>query len=221
VDREGSLIVPPFNVVPAIRFLQNQYGIYTNGISVFFDSGKIYVYDPMSADSSIKNRTLEIITKKASDVTDENMFSNIQIDDSTGNLRLYRKNDPSVGSVRDVFMDSIGQTTIVNSYDDDLKSVRREYDNDTDNGKVRYVWNPMQNDMFEKSMIHNSTKGTRIALANVDPGMFGPQTNVLITATIDGISGYYVITEESYSMSTSDFSTYSGSVMLSLAKIPD
>jgi hypothetical protein len=219
IDREESLIIPPMNVVPAMRFLQNQYGFYNNSMSVFFDTGKTYLFDPMANSDTVHARMFEIITKKASEVTDENLFSNIQVDKDTENTRIYRKNDPAVGTVTDVFMDSVGQTSIISSYDDDLNGIRREYDNNTDNGKVRYIWNNLQKDIFEKSLIHNSTKATRISLASINPNYFTPDTSVLITASLDSISGYYTISEESYSISTTDFKTYTISIVLSMSKV--
>lgn len=219
IDREESLIIPPMNVVPAMRFLQNQYGFYNNSMSVFFDTGKTYLFDPMANSDTVHTRMFEIITKKASEVTDENLFSNIQVDKDTENTRIYRKNDPAVGTVTDVFMDSVGQTSIISSYDDDLNGIRREYDNNTDNGKVRYIWNNLQKDIFEKSLIHNSTKATRISLASINPNYFTPDTSVLITASLDSISGYYTISEESYSISTTDFKTYTISIVLSMSKV--
>jgi hypothetical protein len=173
----------------------------------------------MANSDTVHARMFEIITKKASEVTDENLFSNIQVDKDTENTRIYRKNDPAVGTVTDVFMDSVGQTSIISSYDDDLNGIRREYDNNTDNGKVRYIWNNLQKDIFEKSLIHNSTKATRISLASINPNYFTPDTSVLITASLDSISGYYTISEESYSISTTDFKTYTISIVLSMSKV--
>jgi hypothetical protein len=219
-DRIDSLIIPPMNVVPAIRFLQSTYAIYENDLAVFFDTGKAYVYDPVDSSRFLSKKTLELITKKTSDTSDDSIYSNLQTDSDTGDMRLYMKNDVAIGSVKDVFMDGVGQTTVISSYDERLNGIRRQYDNDSTNGKTRYVWNEMQDPIFEKSILRTSTAGATIAISGADPNSFGPETYVLMSASIDAISGYYAISEEDYTISTSDYSTYSISIVLTLSKLP-
>jgi hypothetical protein len=136
VDREENLIIPPMNIIPAIKYIQEVYGIYNSGISIFFDFDATYI-TKLFANSREYQNTLEVLSVSGNDNTTNISYISNMIDENN-NVRLNLEVAPAFVSNQIINEDSVGQTTVFNSYDYNFNSVRRIHDENSNNGKTRY-----------------------------------------------------------------------------------
>jgi hypothetical protein len=219
VAAEKSLIIPPFNIVKTIRYLQEVYGIYNTEVGIFFDIDRTNIFKLRNTEREYKNK-LEIIVKNPEEVNDSSVFLAPQTD-GTGDVRLYLKVNPAFSSIKDINMDTIGQTSVFNSYDYNLDGVKRIYENETDNRKVRYFWNDYQNKLFEESFLSNNKNQefVNVIVQNISPNYFNIDTLYTIDSSTPYINGSYMIYENAFSFSTDDYMHYTSMINLKLIKL--
>ena len=219
-EREDSLLIPPMNIIPAIKFLQEYYGIYNSKMGLFFDLTGTYIFKHFNKSRSYTN-TFEIIVPEAIDIDDDIIFTSIQIDEDDINARLYLKNSPNIDSSTEISMDTIGQTAVFSSYDENFETVKRIYSNDTSNEKTRYFWNSNQNKVLEESILNTVriSQFTSIPLANIDPNYFNIDTLYTFSTPQESVVGIYMLIESDFSFSTTDKLHYTGITNLTLAKV--
>jgi len=218
-EKEGSLIIPPLNVIPAIKYLQDIYGIYNSPIMIFFDLHKTFITKLHNGGRIYKNNfELNIIAPDS--INNDNVMLTPQIDENN-NIRLYQRIDPMFSSEKQINMNFMGETTIFNSYDYNFDVINRTYNNDTTTGKVRYFWNTYQNKMFEESFLKELKFSdiTNITLNNIDPNYFNLDTFITIETPSSYIKGQYALIENSFIISTDDYMHYKSMVNLRLVKI--
>jgi len=219
-ERESSLLIPPYNIVTAIKYLQSTYGIYNSPIGIFFDLDKTSVYKMFNADRQYAN-TFEVITVDVNDIGDDNKFTTPMVDEDS-NIRLYLKNTPAFISNLKVNSDVLGETTVFNSYDYDHNLIKRVYNNDEPNGKTRYFWNTLQDKLFEEMFITSNfqySEGIGIPLSNIDPSYFGIDTLYKLSTDTEYANGNYELIENSFSIYTDDYEHYNSMMYLKLSKI--
>ena len=220
-EREESLLIPPYNVVYAIKHLQDTYGVYNSPIGIFFDLDKTYVYKMFNNTRQHVN-TFEVLTLDANDTTDDNKIITPMIDDDD-NVKLYLKNTPSYISNLKINTDVLGETTVFNSYDYDHNLIKRVYNNDDEtNGKTRYFWNTLQTKLFEEKFINETkqySEGIGIPLTNINPNYFGIDTLYKLSTDTNYANGEYELIENSFSIYTDDYEHYNLMMYLKLSKI--
>jgi len=220
-DREKSLVIPSLNVIPAIRYMQDTYGIYNSSLGIFFDLNKTYLYKIFNKNREYRN-TFETIVVPANDIAEDQKFMTPLFDEEN-NVRLYLKIVPDFITNATVNYDTLGETTVFNSYDFDFDPIKRVYTNEEAlNKKVRYYWNKNQNKLFEETFIDESiqiAEGTGISLSNVDPNYFSVDTLYTISTQNEYINGKYALIENSFMIFTSDYIHYNSLVHLKLTKI--
>jgi hypothetical protein len=220
VERERSLIIPPMNLVPAIKYLQEVYGVYDAGMSLFFDFDGTYL-TKLLAQSRVYSNTLEVITVPPNDNDADIRYSSNQIDEA-GNVRLNMKVPPPYVSNDKINLDYVGQTTVFNSYDFNFEPVRRIYNQETNNDKTRYFWNRYQNKIFEQSYINEairSSEAIMINLKNISPSYFRQNTLYKVSSDRQYATGEYNLIEMSFSIYTrGDYTNYESMVSLKLSK---
>jgi len=218
-DREEALIIPPMNIVPAIRYLQEVYGIYNAGISLFFDFEGTYLIKTFAEQREYLN-SLEILSVPINDATTGIEYTSTQYDEEN-NMRLYLQTPPPFVETNKISMDLLGQTTVFNSYSFDFETVRRIYDQDTNNNKIRYFWNQYQNKLVEESFI-NETLKTRGAIAvtlkSTSPSYFSMATLFRVNTQSDYVNGDYIPLEMSYTFYTRDYKSYDSLINIKLSK---
>jgi hypothetical protein len=219
-EREESLIIPPMNVVPAVKYLQDVYGVYKGGINVFLDLDRAMVYKIFNANRT-SGRTFEVIVVPTEDVNNTFKFMTPQIDENE-NVRLFLRTTPPFTSNRKISEDASGQTTVFSSYDYNFGTVRRTYENETSSAKTRYFWNFYQNKLFEEALLNDIKQGSEITLitmSNVDPNRFSIDNLYTISTGNSNIDGRYSIVELSYNMFTNDYRHYNSIVSMKLTRI--
>jgi hypothetical protein len=219
IEKERSLMIPPSNVIPAIKYIQEVHGIYNTGMSLFFDFDGTYL-TKIFADTRQYTNTLEVISVPANDNNMDIKYTTPQHDEN-GNVRLYLNTPPPFVSLEKISMDSLGQTTVFNSYDYNFDVVRRIYDQETDNRKTRYFWNTYQNKIFEESYINQVKKTSSMIMVNlrsISPNYFKLNTLYRVSTNDDYVNGEYNIVEMSYSIFTRDYRSYDSIVNLKLTK---
>ena len=219
-EREESLIVPPMNVVPAVKYLQDVYGVYRGGINVFLDLGRSLVYKVFNTNRTPGN-TFEAIVVPTEDVNNTFKFMTPQIDENE-NVRVFLRTTPPFMSNTKIRDDASGQTAVFSSYDYNFSTVRRTYLNDAPNPKTRYYWNFYQNKLFEEALLNDIRQGSELALitmSNVDPNRFSIDNLYTISSGNANIDGRYNIVELSYNIFTNDYRHYNSLVSMKLTRI--
>lgn len=218
-NRERTLLVPPLNPVTAIKYLQEVYGIYNSMMGLFFDTNGTYIFKHFNKDRDFSNY-LEVVIPSANQIDNDDIFTYVQIDDDEDeNAKMYLKNSPEIVSVEDTMADSIGGTTVFNSYDENFNLVKRIHE-DPDNQKVRYFWNDKRYKIFEDTQMNLSkiTETTSINLMNIDPNYFNIDTLYRIESVVESATGEYSLLESNIVFSSNDRLHYTSSVSLNLAK---
>lgn len=221
-ETQKDILVPAMNVIPACKYLQTVYGIYSYGFSIFFDFNKCYVFSPLRKKENFENAFSVVIEKKID--TSSSNYKSIWVDPENSNTKLYLENAPVFSSIRKIANDEIGKETVFSSYDNNLNVVNRIV-NDSENpdNKVRYFWNEFDNKFFEDSMINMSNSSNElinIPILNVDPNYFNISTRIDITAPkFPYIEGEYSLNEKTYSFISTDKKHFSSSINLSLLKL--
>jgi len=219
-EKEMSLIIPPLNIIPSLKYLQNSYGIYNSGMGLFFDLNRTLLFKKFNKNRNYKN-TFEIIVIPANDVSSDQKLVTPLFDEDN-NIRLYLKNTPNFQSDLKINYDVIGETTVFNSYDYNFDSVRRVYSNETNNGKIRYYWNYGQNKIFEETLLDEVvqlSEGTTVSISNIDPNHFSIDTLYKISSQTEYANGEYTLVESSFMIFTTDYSHYNSIVHLKLVKL--
>lgn len=220
VDRFQSLIIPPMNVVPAVKYLQEVYGVYDAGLSLFFDFDGAYL-TKLFAQSRQYSNSLEILTVAPNDNEADQRYTSNQIDED-GNVRLRLNVPPPFVSNEKINLDSVGRTTVFNSYDFNFNPVRRVYEQDYQASKTRYFWNGYQNRIAERSYVNEALRTSNaimVTLKNVSPSYFRQDTLYRVDSDKPYVSGEYNLLELSFSIFTrGDYRVYESVLSMKLSK---
>lgn len=220
-ERFSSLLVPSLNVIPAIRYIQSVYGIYNSSLGIFFDTDRTYLYKPFNK-NRINNNTVEVITIKANDISDDNKLLTPLVDENN-NVRIHLKNTPDFTSFTKINNDEIGKTTVFNSYDSNFDVVRRIVEHPgVEGNKTRYYWNYQQDKLFEDTFINENKEvgeGINISLSNIDPNYFNIDTLYVLNTQTEYANGNYNLIEQAFSIYTTDYEHYNSMINLKLIKI--
>jgi len=218
-DVQESLIIPPMNVVPSIKYLQQVYGIYNAGLTLFFDFLGTYIMKTFAPERKYVN-TLEIISTDINENTTSIQYTSTQFDEEN-NIKLYLETTPPFVDINKMTMDELGQTSVFNSYSFDFETVRRIYDQDTNNSKIRYFWNQYQNKLIEESYINEtlrSQKAIVVSLKSTSPLYITPNTLYRVSTQSEYANGDYTLLEMSYTIFTRDYRSYDSIINLKLSK---
>lgn len=220
IEREESLIIPPMNMIPAIKYLQEVYGIYNAGLSVFFDFNATYLLKTYAEEREYTN-TLEVLSTDINDNTTGIKYTTTQFDEN-GNVRLYLQTPPPFVSNQKISMDELGNTSVFNSYNFDFENVRRIYTDETSpHQKTRYFWNQFQNQIHEESFINENkrtSEGIAITIKSASPNYFTPSTLYRVNSQSSYVNGDYIPMEMSYTFFTRDYRSYDSLINIRLAK---
>jgi hypothetical protein len=218
VTRFDSLLIPPMSLVPAIRYLQDTYGVYTSKMNIFFDESKMFVYDIEEKNRNFENN-LAINVLLAADNSNKDIYKTAKLDEND-NVTVYLDANPMFISNYDVYRNTTGGTTVFNSYDDNYNIATRNYNNDPNVKKTRYTWNDKQNAIFEGQDLNNVSQIITCSIDNFDPSYISPSTKVNINGSdVDEINSQYNLLSKQFSMTTTDYINFTGITMLILGKL--
>ncbi len=219
-DFEDSLIIPPLNIVPSLKYLNDIYGIYDSPMGVFFDFDGTYLFKLNKNDRATTN-SLEIVVTPSDNIDADMKYTTPEFDEN-GNVRLNLKVTPPFLSAEKINMNIMGQTAVFTSYDYNFDTVRRIYENQTDNNKLRYFWNTYQNKLAEEQYLNSikqTSMVTMINMNNISPTYFNIDTLYTIRSKDAYANGNFSLVEINYSFFSNDFVHYNSVVSLKLAKI--
>jgi hypothetical protein len=219
-DREDSLLVPPLNVITAIKYLNEYYGIYNSKLGLFFDYNGTYCFKHFNDMRSYTN-SFEVVVDSVADIDDDVKYTTVHIDEEDKNVRIYLKTAPSMMDRKEIAMDSVGETSVFSSYDKNYNLVRRIYSNDTTNKKVRYFWNANSSKILEESSVNMAkySNVVSIPLSNIDPNYFNVDTLFTIVSEKKFINGVYALLENTFSFTTKDYLHFESNIVLKLTKL--
>ena len=147
-DREERLFIPPLNVSKAIEYLQIHYGIYDSHYNLFFDLDTTYLKKKYNDNSYIGNM-LNINILSQNEISDSLGYYNMEYDNETGNLRKVLKTTPIFTEQTDVMSNLLGGHVFIGSYGENYELITRSYEDNQNDSKIRYFWNPSRNSLFE------------------------------------------------------------------------
>lgn len=220
--RGASVLVPPMNVIPAIRWLDETYGVYDSGINVFMDTYKTSVYSLFSSRMSNHSNivTIDVLKYVETDKTDT---SANQIDNDTNNVKISLKGDPSYANRELIINDAIGENVSFSSFDTSYNLINRTFKTDkkTVNNKTRSYWNSGGYQFMENKLVKSGVTGVvSLPLMNISPKYFDIDTLFNIkSATGEHITGYYNLASQNYSLTSSDNMHFSCMTSLTLLKV--
>src|SRR5574344_1726761 len=218
VTRYDSILIPPTSLIPALKFLQKNYQIYNNQITVFFDENKLFIYDIYNMSRQMTKSFSVNITPKTN-VSDKTIYDHVQADEND-NIQIYLPSNPMYVSKYNTYRHSTGGQTIFNTYDDNFNLISRSYSNDESVAKTRYYWNNDRLAMFEKTDLTKVFGFISLKLNNIDPSIIDPDTNFSIAGSeLPELNNNQLILlgQEIYFSST-DYKNYNDSIIITLGK---
>lgn len=213
-----NIVIPPSSLIPAIKGLNNMYGLYDSSIGVFLDTENVYVFKIGNHDRNHRN----ILTYNVIDNYDDNK--------DTATLRIDEENNIEMSGMQLEYSDdykvidhSTGSNTVFHSYDFNYNTFKRYTNKDIDDIKFRYFWNSAGDEIFEKQIINSLelNKGvTSLRISNIDPKLLDINTlvNIKGNGTAEYSYGSYHINELISVFSTKDYNTYISTTILSLGR---
>jgi len=214
-----QILIPPLSLIPAIKFLDENYFLYKYGMNIFLDSNDLYVYSPTSKNTPSTNLIeVSVIDPNSTDST-ASLQKNFR--DSNGNIKLVYTNVPNYYESKKIITHTLGSTTIFGSYDSNFNLVNRSDNNDDSFKKTRYLWNDKCNKLQEDRETNAITnnRGLEIIVSNIDPSYINPLTIIRVSSTLyPDIEGDYFIDNLSYMLNSSDLIHYADSIKISAIK---
>lgn len=214
-NREETLLIPPLNVSNAIQYLHQNYGLYNSSYKLFFDFERIYLIKTFNDKADAHKLIVNVVSQN--EISDSSIYNNIILNDD-GNLVKTLPTHPIIVSHEDVTSNLLGGNAIIGSYGEDYELITRSYNNDPNETKVRYYWNPGRSERFET--MHNTVpkQYSTIVLENVSPNYIDILTKVEINSAKTEINGSFDIQSIRQVFGTSDYKLYSGTTLISIAK---
>lgn len=222
-ERYEDLLLPPQGLIPTLKYIHNNYGVYRNSFKIYFLPNKLYLYDIFDDDLSDTNM-IDIIISQDNEIDGGNeKYTTVKVDENN-NIQKYTSNNLPVFSNKDILTYSLGDQIIYNSYDDEFNLISRTKTVNTDlNGndrKTRYKWNDNRFADFEERDTKVMYYTTAISLTNVDFTLIEPVTKVQISGSTNEIlNGIYSILGTEVYFSTNDRKKFNCSTNIFIGKI--
>ena len=89
-DREESLLVPPLNIITAIKYLHEYFGIYNSKLGLFFDYNGTYCFKHFNEMRNYTN-SFEIIVDDVADIDDDIKYTSVHVDEQGLKLKTLCK----------------------------------------------------------------------------------------------------------------------------------
>lgn len=217
-----SLIIPPLNVSKGLDFIHSQYGVYESGMNLYFGTEGTYLTSFNPKTIPFKNHLyLEIIDINDADEKEYTERVSIATDDS-GDLRIYSTRQPTINNIDKIQNDRVGKDRVFYSYDDYFSlQARSNIDNDEKYDKVRYFFNENGSKLFEDEYVRigKVNRGFIFPIVGLNPYLVTPLTKVTVTGGYTDLNGDYLISEKSFSYTSSDSEHFQPIVMLTLVSV--
>ncbi len=220
--RYESLIIPPMSLIPALKYLQNNYMAYEENMNIFFEDSKLYVYD-IHSDFSERAAGNRITIEVHADPYESNQTTyKDPMSDDDGNMMIRLDTNPIMMMNEDSYRNSTGGQMVFSSYDDNYNLVSRTYNTSDITGKTRYYWNADAGSAYEMAELSAIRKFTTITLRNMDPTYIEPDTEATITgSSIDDINGEYAAVAASLFYTTTDHKVFTNAICATFGKLND
>lgn len=215
-NREETILIPQMNKSNAISFLQNVYGIYNDDAYLFFDDHATYLTKKYNT-SVYSTNSISVILISQNDLSTSGLYENVEIDENN-NIKKITKSSPISAQIPDLAANIIGGTTIFGKYGSDFSLVTRNFVYDKNESKVRYKWNNMQNDLFEKTVSNIPVVSGNLIFSNLSPRLINLRTLVEIQSTDESLTGRYNIQSLRYMFSSTNKKNFNSSIVLSIMK---
>ena len=209
-----DLLVPPMSLIPAIKFLdENYHHYYKNTAAIFYDDTGLYIYDPISTTNEGGN----IIECKIldSDATENLESQSLPQVDENGNIKVRYFSVPPFVDQKYISEHILGSNTEFYYYDENFHLNTRNKTDETYK-KYRYIWKYIADRSDDDS---NLSSALSINLSGVNPKLITPITRLKLESTkYKDISGEYGPAVVQYGFMSNDHKHYTCSIAISTFK---
>jgi hypothetical protein len=218
-EKHRSILVPPSNIKDALLYLQDVYGIYENGLFLFFDFEYLWVLDRKKRTSPTTTYSNKVLLEFVKPITSDLEGVDGSIEDSAKKMfRVRTRDKPTIIYNSIAVNELLGEHITIGSQSDSKTSNKECYSmddrttNDSDILKEKFLWDPMSNP-FKRSSFTNDIREKRevliISFASAQVSIFTPDKKYFYTSdSVETASDnkYYRLTD-----STTIFSRTTGS----------
>jgi hypothetical protein len=215
-----NVIIPPYNLIPIVRWIDNTYNIYDEYSSYFLDDDGLHIYR-LSFNRDIKNFiNIEIMNTNENDisVSDDDYIPNV---DEDNNIKMITNVAPMFSRKKRVLDDSVGTKQIYNSYDNLFNLVQRTKVLDGYE-KTRVYWNSEKTiyseDKFSSSNFYSDSVSQTIRGINPNLIDMNSLLNIKGNENNNYVNGEYLITSTTVIYSTDNYDTYDNVIIITGAK---
>lgn len=224
VKEYKQILIPPMNLIPAIKHVIENYPIYNTLTGIFFsDKDNLHLFT--STPKSLRTRVdIDII-----DNSQEIQYSPedfVLTQESDGYYSYKTMNTPVFETIKKVNDNLLGIEKIVYKHDD-IFNIRSGSINDAQNiyDKKRIYWDGLGEDssMAIIEDRYNRNKVSSIPFVSVDPRIFDQYTYINIDGgeSVDYLKGKYVVKSkvEVYTSSTSNYTIFSNELTVVIENV--
>lgn len=214
-----QIIIPPMNLVPAIKHLLSYYPIYSTMTGIFFnDKNNLHLFTDTI--KSLRTRIdIEVVENSQEIQYKPEDFTLRYVND--GYYTYKTLNAPVFETVKKVSDNLLGIEKVIYGYDD-IFNIRTDNISDRDSvyEKKRIYWDNL-GDQSAKEMIKDRYKRNRmssVSFSNVDPTIFDQYTYINLEGdeSVEYLKGKYAVKSktEVYTSSSSNYLIFSNELTI-------
>jgi hypothetical protein len=156
-----QIIVPPYNFIDSLRYLQKVYGMFNNGLQVFFDFLDAYVMDPFRPverkdPSYVPTTTVELYSKLEVQRATVGFVDGTFLDEESDSFIVRTSRKPRVEKPQDTSKELVGERVHVGSSSQTenvegncMDMTFGSAQNDPRRPKESFYWNPYSTPLVE------------------------------------------------------------------------
>lgn len=203
----NQVIIPPMNLIPAIRHIIRNYPLYTSTTGIFFtDKQNLHIFTD-TFDTLTTRIDIEIIESSQEIGYDPNDFILKKIED--GYYTYKTQNTPPYTNIKKVSDNLLGIEKIIYSYDELFDTRTGSVQDDTNiYEKKRIYWDNLGEDSTTSiiSDRYKRNRSTAISFGGVDSRIFNQYTYVNLEGVegVDYLKGMYVVKSKTEMFTSSE-----------------
>lgn len=221
VTEYKQIIIPPMNLIPAIKHLITYYPIYNTMTGIFFnDKDNLHLFT--DTDKSLKTRIDVEVIDNSQEI--EYRPEDFVLKKVVDGYYVYKTlTTPVFDSVKKVNDNLLGIDQVIYKYDDIFNATSAQISDNTNiYDKKRIYWDSLGDVSSVEIMKdqYNRNKTSALTFVNVDPKIFDQYTyiNIQGTESVDYLKGKYVVKSktEVYTSSDANFTIFSNELSITI-----
>jgi len=233
-----QIIIPPINFIDSIKYLQRVYGLFNNGLNLFFDFTSVFISDKIKLVESgnpdfIKDAYIELYSQKDNERTGINTM-NVSFFNEENNSFVVRTTSEGImpnisGSKKEIDGEAITILSTSNESSDVRNCLNMTFDsgsNDARRPKEKLYWNPYTNELNESEFKSKSSLDFKVLQLNIkeaDLEIFSINRRYIIVDKNDSFdqdrSGFYKVVDMEFLLTGNNDDCFKVSCNLRLKRI--